>query len=104
MVIAWSLTEIIRYSFYATSLTGCKCNLLNWLRYTTFYVLYPLGAGSEATLIASTFPKGLPSDINWAASDIIRSWFFIGWWPGLYIMYTHMMKQRSKSLNKSKTN
>ncbi|EIM24202.1 PTPLA-domain-containing protein [Wallemia mellicola] len=104
MIIAWSLTEIIRYSFYTTSLVGCKSSVLNWLRYTTFYVLYPLGAGSEATLIASTMPKGLPNNINWPASDIIRSWFFIGWWPGLYIMYTHMMRQRSKALSKAKTN
>ncbi|TIB37996.1 hypothetical protein E3P86_01915 [Wallemia ichthyophaga] len=85
MIIAWSLTEIIRYSFYATSLVGRKSSVLNWLRYTTFYVLYPLGAGSEATLIASTLPKGLPSNINWPASDIIRSWFFLGWWPGAFI-------------------
>lgn len=119
MIISWSLTEIIRYSFYATSLVGCKSSVLNWLRYTTFYVLYPLGAGSEATLIASTLPKGLPNNVNWPASDLIRSWFFLGWWPGafnlfaeyttktiigLYIMYTHMMRQRSKALSKDKTN
>lgn len=32
MVFAWSLTEVIRYTFYATSVLGVTIPGLNWLR------------------------------------------------------------------------
>lgn len=56
MLLAWSLTEVIRYSYYATSLLGIKIYALDWLRYTTFLPLYPLGAASEAFISFSTLP------------------------------------------------
>lgn len=75
MVFAWSFTEVVRYTHYATGLMDLKLSALEWLRsvlsslpsqsashplapnrYTTFYPLYPLGAGSEATLIWATLP------------------------------------------------
>jgi very-long-chain (3R)-3-hydroxyacyl-CoA dehydratase len=83
MIFAWSLTEVIRYTFYATSVLGITLPGLNWLRYvvssyrfshthplspltprlhspnvryTTFLPLYPLGASSEAFLSFSTLP------------------------------------------------
>ncbi|THU95362.1 PTPLA-domain-containing protein [Dendrothele bispora CBS 962.96] len=103
MVFAWSFTEVIRYSFYASNLLGYEPPVLLHLRYTTFYVLYPLGAGSEAFLIYSTLPSSSPvpswsSWIQgmWKPTDYIRAGLFAIWWPGLYIMYTHMIKQRRK--------
>ncbi|THH13758.1 hypothetical protein EW146_g6511 [Bondarzewia mesenterica] len=48
MVLSWSVTEVIRYTFYASSLVGIEPRVLVWLRYTTFYVLYITGASSEA--------------------------------------------------------
>lgn len=56
MLLAWSLTEVIRYTYYATSLLGIKIRALDWLRYTTFLPLYPLGAASEAFISFSTLP------------------------------------------------
>jgi hypothetical protein len=56
MLLAWSVTEVIRYPFYVVSLLGKDIYALNWLRYTLFLVLYPLGAGSEAFLSFSTLP------------------------------------------------
>ena len=56
MVLSWSLTEVVRYSFYAFSLLGSEPAPLAWLRYTLFYVLYPTGASSEAFLMYSTLP------------------------------------------------
>ncbi|ESK96463.1 protein tyrosine phosphatase [Moniliophthora roreri MCA 2997] len=93
MVFAWSLTEVIRYSFYALGLLGSEPKSLLYFRYTTFYVLYPLGAGSEAFLNFSTLPKEISV---WNAYDWFRAMLFLIWWPGLYIMYTHMIKQRRK--------
>lgn len=47
---------MIRYTFYFLALLGIEVYALNWLRYTLFLVLYPLGAGSEAFLSFSTLP------------------------------------------------
>jgi very-long-chain (3R)-3-hydroxyacyl-CoA dehydratase len=77
MVTAWSFAEIIRYLHYATNLLNIKVPVLEWIRsvtikvvdqklqadsvrrharYTAFYILYPVGAGSEATLIYFSAP------------------------------------------------
>lgn len=108
MVFAWSFTEVIRYSFYALNLLGMESDFLTYLRYTTFYVLYPLGAGSEAFLMYSTLPKSspIPSFQSWTKglwkpTDYVRGALFLIWWPGLYVMYTYMIKQRRKVLSPS---
>lgn len=62
MLVAWSVTEVIRYSFFAVNLsTGRVPGWLMWLRYNTFFVLYPLGIGSECWLV-------------WRAMEPARSW------------------------------
>lgn len=59
MLIAWSVTEVIRYSYFAINLSfGPVPSVWLWLRYNTFYVLYPLGISSECYLVwlAATGP------------------------------------------------
>lgn len=51
MLLAWSITEVIRYSYFALSLAGSVPKAFLWLRYNTFYVLYPMGISSEVWLI-----------------------------------------------------
>ncbi|EAU91286.1 protein tyrosine phosphatase [Coprinopsis cinerea okayama7 len=114
MVLAWSVTEVIRYTFYALNLLGTSSQILLWLRYTTFYVLYPLGASSEAFLILSTlphvgvFPKCLHATggskpvSEWNVGQLARGVLFLIWWPGLYAMYTYMIGQRGKVLGAPK--
>lgn len=51
MLIAWSVTEVVRYSFFVVNLSGYSSSLVSWLRYNTFFVLYPLGISSECWLI-----------------------------------------------------
>jgi very-long-chain (3R)-3-hydroxyacyl-CoA dehydratase len=51
MLLAWSVTEVIRYSYFALSLSGMQPRALVWLRYNTFFVLYPMGILSEAALL-----------------------------------------------------
>ncbi|KAK4048511.1 hypothetical protein OIV83_004679 [Microbotryomycetes sp. JL201] len=96
MVLAWSITEVIRYSHYVTSLLGIKAPLLEWLRYSTFYVLYPVGALSEAALIFYSAPYaqkayGLPGFFATVAICAV-------WPPSLLVMMGHMIKQRRKHL------
>ena len=53
ILIAWGVTECIRYGFFVWSL-GVDARIppwLTWLRYNTFFVLYPLGISSECWLI-----------------------------------------------------
>ncbi|KAK0284443.1 hypothetical protein LTR35_000947 [Friedmanniomyces endolithicus] len=48
MLLAWSVTEVVRYSYFAVSLAyGGVPFWLTWVRYNAFFVLYPLGIGSE---------------------------------------------------------
>ena len=51
MLLAWSISEIIRYSYFVLNLSYGVPELLTWLRYNAFFVLYPLGIGSEMILI-----------------------------------------------------
>jgi len=105
MVLSWAMTEVIRYSFYACNLIGMSSFSLLYLRYTSFYVLYPTGASSEAFLIYATLPAYPPFpgwqswlQGTWKPTDYIRAGLFVIWWPGLYAMYTYMISQRQKVL------
>lgn len=102
MVLAWAITECIRYPFYANQLLGTEGRGLLWARYTTFYLLYPIGAGSEAMCILSTLPNSWPwtNARAWDLRSYIFAGLFVIWWPGLYVMYTYMIKQRKKAIGK----
>lgn len=53
ILLAWSVTECIRYGFFVWK-EGIDTRVpswLTWLRYNTFFVLYPLGISSECWLI-----------------------------------------------------
>ncbi len=110
--------------FYAATLLadGSAPALLTWARYSTFFVLYPTGAGSEALVNFATLPVSLARGgtwwdsrplAHWDTYSLVRGVLFIVWWPGtfvafnvcvvywtrhegLYPMYTHMIKQRRK--------
>ncbi|PAV18521.1 tyrosine phosphatase [Pyrrhoderma noxium] len=129
MVLAWSITEVLRYTFYFLTLlpssltvsipfTSLKFTIniqvpriLLYLRYTTFYILYPIGASSEAFVNLCTLPRSspIPSVGSWARGavwgpmDLGRAVLFIVWWPGLYVMYTYMISQRRKVLGTGRT-
>lgn len=72
MVFAWSLTEVVRYAFYATNLLNLTPSWLNYLRYSTFLALYPVGAGSEAWSSFVTLPSlsTLPAPIGPAVASL----------------------------------
>ncbi|KAG1723612.1 PTPLA-domain-containing protein [Suillus paluster] len=104
MVLAWALTEVPRYAYYALSLTGCGVPaLLTWIRYSTFYVLYPIGAGSEALVMLSTIPEWNGGKWSaWGTEDWVKAGMVAIWVPGLWMMYSHMMRMRRKVLGVGK--
>ncbi|TWU73694.1 hypothetical protein ED733_004832 [Metarhizium rileyi] len=99
MLVAWSVTEVIRYSYFALSLAGALPSLLTSVRYSTFYVLYPMGITSECMLIrAATAPAAEMGDFApWVLYAILAVYV-----PGSYILFTHMMKQRRKVMRSLK--
>lgn len=57
LVISWSITEIIRYSFFGTrEAFGSAPSCFLRLRYSTFLLLYPAGITSEVGLIYNSLP------------------------------------------------
>jgi very-long-chain (3R)-3-hydroxyacyl-CoA dehydratase len=99
MVFAWCVTEVIRYSYYACNLYGKPMYALVWMRYSLFYVLYPIGAGSEWWLVAENI-KELRGVYG---TGVLGHWVVLAVYvPGFYVMYTHMIKQRRKYLGGEK--
>ncbi|KAJ6420244.1 hypothetical protein OIU84_030204 [Salix udensis] len=63
LVISWSITESIRYSFFGMKeVLGFAPSWLMWLRYSTFLLLYPTGISSEVGLIYFALPYIKESD------------------------------------------
>ncbi|PWY87222.1 PTPLA-domain-containing protein [Aspergillus sclerotioniger CBS 115572] len=95
---AWGVTEVIRYGFFALQVSGVGVpGVWAWLRYNTFYVLYPLGISSECIMVFKALEP---------AADVspLFKWFLVVvlgvYVPGSYILYTHMIAQRRKALKK----
>lgn len=80
-----------------------------WLRYTAFYVLYPLGVGSELALAYMALPTiqrrklwsyEMPNAINFAFDYHVACIVLMGVYaPGFYMLYTYMIGQRGKKLS-----
>jgi len=99
MVCAWSITEVIRYLYYALNIFKIQVKLLTWVRYTFFYILYPVGASSECVLIYTAIPaiaKTCPYCVYLCYAVLLS---YIPFFPMLYM---HMIKQRKHVLGGKK--
>lgn len=101
ILLAWGVTEVIRYGFFVwkTVISDQIPSWLTWLRYNTFFVLYPIGISSECLLMYLALAPAEKQDKN---VDSLLKLVLIIYIPGSYILYTHMMAQRRKVL-KGKT-
>ncbi|RDW81057.1 protein tyrosine phosphatase-like domain-containing protein [Aspergillus mulundensis] len=99
-LVAWGITECIRYGFFVMQVNGGVETVpkwWQWLRYNTFYVLYPVGISSECIL-------------SYKALSSAKEFHPLYWWfivavlaiyvPGSYVLYTHMIRQRRKTAGK----
>ncbi|XP_010037618.2 very-long-chain (3R)-3-hydroxyacyl-CoA dehydratase PASTICCINO 2A [Eucalyptus grandis] len=113
LVISWSITEIIRYSFFGMKeALGFTPSWLLWLRYSTFLVLYPSGIASEVGLIYIALPYiqksekyciRMPNKWNYSFDYFYAAILALGIYvPGGPHMYSYMLGQRKKALAKSK--
>lgn len=108
MLLAWSVTEVIRYSYYVAALCGYSPRVLSWLRYSLFIVLYPIGVSGElltifaalahikaTDLYALKMPNRLNMAIDYSVLCVIIMCSYIPVFPQLYL---HMFSQRRKVL------
>ncbi|KAK3598623.1 hypothetical protein CHS0354_037573 [Potamilus streckersoni] len=106
LVLAWSITEVIRYAFYVFSLVGEVPYVLQWCRYSFFIILYPVGVTGELLSILNGLPYvrsyklyflELPNAFNISFNFyyflIITMLLYIPIFPQLYL---HMFAQRKK--------
>jgi very-long-chain (3R)-3-hydroxyacyl-CoA dehydratase len=85
---AWSLAEIIRYSYYLNK----DLELLKFLRYNAFIVLYPVGVFmGEIPLIYLDYKT-----TGFKFSLVFLSAYF----PAFPYLYWHMLKLRSHQIKK----
>ncbi|RAL43937.1 unnamed protein product [Cuscuta campestris] len=113
LVISWSITEIIRYSFFGTKETfGSAPSWLLWLRYSTFILLYPSGITSEVGLIyksllyikeSGKYSLWMPNRLNFSFDYYYLALVVIAIYvPGSPHMYNYMLGQRKKALGRTK--
>lgn len=106
---AWGVTEMIRYTYYYLSLIQKNYNTkfeipypLIWSRYSFFIVLYPIGVSGELiTLWKSTIELKNYSFLNINIAYIIY-FSFVLYVPGLFVLYTYMLRQRKSTFKKLK--
>lgn len=102
LTLSWAVTEVIRYAYYASNLSNAEVpHYLTWLRYSTFYVLYPTGVSSEIAIIYLSLDEArrVYGDIYYYFLIVMIATYA----PGFYTLYTYMIKQRKKVLGKRLT-
>nr|CAH7741892.1 unnamed protein product [Callosobruchus chinensis] len=106
-LLAWSVTEIIRYSTYAFTLIGGVPYFLKWLRYIFhIYCLIPhwsdrrttcmyaaQGEVAEKQLFSYSLPNSMNFIFNYQYFLILVMLTYIPFFPKLYL---HMWSQRRK--------
>lgn len=109
-LLAWTVTEIIRYSLYAFNLLNYRPYVLQWCRYTFFLVLYPIGVTGEILTIYASLPYvketqlysiPLPNRANFSFSFYVCLLCGIASYiPVFPMLYLHMIHQRKKVLGR----
>ncbi len=93
--VAWSITEIVRYSYYAISLLNKEIKLLTFLRYTLFIVLYPLGITGEAMIMLSVLKW---NSYDFSIVNFVVAVVMLSYLPFFPKLYSYMWQQRKKKL------
>jgi len=109
LLAAWTVTEIIRYGYYAANLLGMQASLLVFLRYTLFIGLYPIGVSGEllcikaaASSVGETGRWSYPMPNKFNVSFSFQFFLFIvmlTYIPVFPQLYLHMFAQRKKVLS-----
>jgi len=107
MYLTWSISECIRYPFYATSVFDSSPSLLVWMRYSAFAVLYPIGIAFECAVMHTSMPvisNLYPLTVAGANLTPMLSYVYAAYAYGVcgVALYRYMLKQRKKVLGRTK--
>ncbi|AGO13237.1 AaceriAFR090Wp [[Ashbya] aceris (nom. inval.)] len=104
LLVAWSVTEIVRYSYYFCNLvrSAGTPKWLTILRYNLFWVLYPLGVMSELLILYSALPYAEARYGAWAKYTIVTAMLL--YIPGFPTLYLHVIAQRRKVMKTLRNN
>jgi very-long-chain (3R)-3-hydroxyacyl-CoA dehydratase len=106
---AWTITELVRYSFYFLGLLESQPRWLLWMRYSFFILLYPIGVSGEWMIILSPLiaygftaityiecfgPRPLPN-LYYGVFVAFLAVSYIYYFP---VLYRYMWKQRKAKL------
>lgn len=100
VAIPWSLSEMIRFFYYLNMQMKLKKEVFEWLRYSAFIVLYPIGYGGEI-LCSIERKKQLMSSGNTRDYTLCQIYPFVSF-PFFAFLYFRMLQQRSKHLGENK--
>jgi len=92
---AWGITELVRYSFYASQLVSRTPKWLLWMRYTFFIVLYPTGVTGEWLILAAPIVAAGWQVSMYAIAMAVVFVVYVYYFP---VLYGYMWKQRSAKL------
>lgn len=108
LLVAWSVTEVIRYSFYFLNILKQVPHILTFLRYTLFIVLYPVGVTGELLCVYAAFPDAartrvysitFPNALNFSFDFYYALIIFVLLYiPCFPMLYMHMFALRHKVL------
>mmetsp|Transcript_18585 Transcript_18585/g.33773 ORF Transcript_18585/g.33773 Transcript_18585/m.33773 type:complete len:255 (+) Transcript_18585:63-827(+) len=109
LILAWSITEVIRYSFFACKELGWIPSPLMWLRYSSFLLLYPFGVASEMSMVLLAWPAlksirpwslDMPNLLNfpfdYPLCCLLGVFLYL---PGFPQLFMYMVSQRKKVLS-----
>lgn len=108
LLITWTITEMVRYSYYFMNLLSLVPHFLTWCRYTFFIILYPCGVLGELICMYAALPVikstqlysvSLPNRANFSFNyyyTIIA--IMLSYIPVFPQLYLHMFGQRKKVL------
>ncbi|KAJ3443285.1 very-long-chain (3r)-3-hydroxyacyl-coa dehydratase [Anaeramoeba flamelloides] len=106
MCMMWSLSEVVRYSFYAIKQVKgtVKWIPFGWARYSFFFVLYPIGVTSEWIQIFKARPQIEEEKIytcDYFNYSLVCLVLMVIWIPSFLYLYYYMITQRVSSKRKS---
>ena len=104
---AWSIIEIIRYSYYILCLINIEYKSFNipyihiWCRYSFFIVLFPIGVTGEMITLWNAREDWKKYQLlgKLTVADLVYP-LYILYIPSLAFLYSYLFKQRNKELNK----
>ncbi|XP_055690099.1 very-long-chain (3R)-3-hydroxyacyl-CoA dehydratase 3 [Lutzomyia longipalpis] len=109
LFLVWAIVELVRYPHYLMRLVGVHVAQLEWLRYTLWIPLYPLGALYETLVLlraaefmeaTDRFAVRLPNkwNVTFDMALAIRIYVLVAILPGVSYLMSMMQKARRKRL------